>query len=53
MGTLEQIIREKIGETGTQLPEEEYEKRIDNNLDIMTVKELLHEISEVLGYIDL
>lgn len=46
--TLEENIRHYIGESGPQLPEDEYEARIDEMLNDMTAKELLHWISMIL-----
>ena len=46
--TLEEKVRHQIGEEGPQLPGEEYEARIDNELDYMKPAELLRRISMAL-----
>jgi hypothetical protein len=47
MATLEEAVRERIGNEGPQLPTQEYEDRIDEELKHLTVPELLHHISRV------
>lgn len=46
--TLEERVRQQIGEEGPQLPGEAYEYRIDNLIERMTPAELLRRISNAL-----
>lgn len=48
MATLEELVRHQIGESGPQLPSEEYEERIERELERMSTDELLRLISVVL-----
>ena len=45
MKTLEEIIRDQIGAEGPQLPADEYEQRIDDELENMSAARLLSILS--------
>lgn len=51
MKTIEQIIRDDIGQGGPQLPSDEYEQRIDSILGQMNFAELLTRISNAVAEI--
>lgn len=51
MKTIEQIIRDDIGQGGPQLPSDEYEQRIDSILGQMNCAELLTRISNAVAEI--
>lgn len=53
MTKLAELVRDRIGAGGPQLPEDEYENRIDRILWDMPGGELLDLISEALGELPL